>query len=372
MGPLMPTRVCMFGHFSPTYPRNRQVQAALGALGHDVVQIQRDGPVLRRWPRLARAARARRFDVVWVAFLGYSDVPLAWLISRWRKVPLVFDAFILLHDTFVTDRATVRRRSPAALFLRVLEIVACHLADVVVVDTLDHAERVAQRTHLAAERIRVLHVGSDQKSPCPPHTPNSQANGPTSGTTNGPTNGSSFTVAFCGSFMPLHGTDVIVHAARLLDDRADIRFLLVGDGQTKAEAVRLARTLGCRHVSFLEARRGDALRDVLCHADVLLGVFGDSEKTRVVVPNKVVDALALAKPLITADTPAIRRMLDGTRLRTVPPRDARALADAVLDLCSDASTRARLGRAGREAYEELFSPAALQGELAEILRAAAH
>jgi glycosyltransferase involved in cell wall biosynthesis len=359
MGRLMPTRVCMFGHFSPAYPRNRQVRTALGALGHDVVQVQQDGPGFRRWPRLARAARAESFDVVWVAFLGYSDVPLAWLISRWRKVPLVFDAFILLHDTFVTDRATVRRRSGAALFLRALEVVACHLADIVVVDTIDHAARVAHRTRLRPARIHVLHVGSDHEVPCAPR-------GPTPATSS-----SSFTVAFCGSFMPLHGTDVIVRAAALLDDRTDIRFVLVGDGQTKAEAVQLARSLGCRHVLFLDARRGDALRDVLCGADVLLGVFGDSEKTRVVVPNKVVDALALAKPVITAETPAIRRMLDASRLRTVRPLDPRALADAVVDLHADASTRASLSRAGREAYEELFSPPALQAEIAEILRAAA-
>ncbi len=299
--------------------------------------------------------------MVWVAFLGYSDVPLAWLISRWRKVPLVFDAFILLHDTFVTDRGTVRRRSPSALFLRVLEIVACHLADIVVVDTVDHAARVARRTRLAPARIHVLHVGSDHGAAVRARDDEGADE----------------------RFAVHRGVLRIVHAAaRDRRDRArrgrcsttdtDIRFVLVGDGQTKADTVRLADALGCRHVSFLDARRGDALRDVLCGADVLLGVFGDSEKTHGRRPEQGRRrARARAGRLITADTPAIRRMLDASRVRTVPPRDPRALADAVLDLYSGPSTRARLGRAGREAYEELFSPAALQAEIAEILRAAA-
>jgi glycosyltransferase involved in cell wall biosynthesis len=351
---------CMFGHFAPAYPRNRQVRAALEGLGHDVVDVQCEGPVYRRWPRLARAARARKFDVVWVAFLGYSDVPLAWIISRWRRVPLVFDAFILLHDTFVTDRTSVRRWAPAALFLRALEIVACHLADVVVVDTVDHAERFARRTRLDPARIRVLHVGSDHEAPCAHQTVPAGSR----------SDAAPLTVAFCGSFMPLHGTDVIVQAAARLDDRPEIRFVLVGDGQTKAAAVRLAGSLGCRHVSFLGPCRGDELRSVLCAADILLGVFGASEKTMVVVPNKVVDALALGKPTITADTPAIRRMLDSTRLRTVPPRDPQALADAILDLASDGPVRASLGRAGRAAYDNLFSTAALRDEMAEIIRTA--
>ena len=166
-GPDEVATVCMFGHFDPGYVRNRQVNESLTSLGHHVVEVQSDGPVLRRWPLLARDARGRTFDVLWVAFLGYSDVPLAWVLSRWRRVPLVFDAFVLLHDTFVTDRETVRKRSVTSLFLRTLETVACHLADIVVIDTVDHAERLARRTRLDPRRIRVLPVGSQHDAACP-------------------------------------------------------------------------------------------------------------------------------------------------------------------------------------------------------------
>jgi glycosyltransferase involved in cell wall biosynthesis len=348
--------VCMFGHYAPTYVRNQQVHAALTALGHPVLHIQSDGPVRRRWPQLVREARGKKFDVVWVAFLGYSDVPLAWLLSKRRRVPLVFDAFVLLHDTFVTDRGTVRTRSLTSFFMRALEIVACHLADIVVVDTVDHAERVAQRTRLDPARIRVLHVGSEHVDPCPP----APAAPP----------GSPFTVTFCGSFMPLHGVDVIVRAAALLRDEPAIRFVLVGDGQTKPEAVDLANRLGCENVTFLDPCHGPALRDLLCRAAVLLGVFGTSAKAMVVVPNKVVDALALAKPIVTAGTPAIRRALDASQLAMVPPGDPRSLADAILALYSDPDERERLGRAGRAAYEAGFSPAVLRVEMAAILDAA--
>jgi glycosyltransferase involved in cell wall biosynthesis len=343
----------MFGHFAPDYPRNRQVEETLTSLGLDVVLVQRSGPVLRRWPRLARDAHRQRFDALWVAFLGYSDVPLAWALSRWRRVPLVFDAFVLLHDTFVTDRETVRRRSPAAIFLRALEIVACHLADVVVVDTVDHAERVARRTRLDPARIRVLHVGSEQAEPCRDEA-----------------RPEPFRVTFCGSFMPLHGADVIVRAAALLEGDPAIDFVLVGAGQTKSGVVALAHSLGCERVSFVDPCRGDALRTILCDAHVLLGVFGTSAKSTVVIPNKVVDALALGRPVITADTPAIRRLLDPTQIVTIPPGDPQALAAAISALSSDATRRARLAEAGRRAYEDLFSLAARRPEMTEIIDAA--
>ena len=342
--------VCMFGHFAPTYVRNRQVQASLVSLGYRVVQVQREGPVLRRWTLLARDAKSETFDALWVAFLGYSDVPLAWLLSRWRRVPLIFDAFVLLHDTFVTDRQTVRRRSITALFLRLLESSACHLADIVVVDTVDHAERLAHRVRLDPGRIRVLHVGSEHDEACR-SAPSDTA----------------FTVAFCGSFMPLHGVDVIVRAASYLKNEPGIRFVLVGDGQTRQDAEDLSETLGCENVRFLDPCHDQALRDVLCEAHVLLGIFGTSPKASVVIPNKVVDALALGKPVITACTPAIQRVFDASQVCTVTTGDPRALSDAILALYSDPAEAQRLALAGRRAYEDHFSEAARRLEMATIL-----
>jgi glycosyltransferase involved in cell wall biosynthesis len=203
----------------------------------------------------------------------------------------------------------------------------------------------------------VLHVGSDHDEPCPDRPPVRPPVAP-------------FTVAFYGSFMPLHGVDAIVRAAGFLADEPDIRFVLVGDGQTKPGVVELARTLGCENITFLDPLHGVALRDLLCDAQVLLGVFGTSAKAMVVVPNKVVDALALGKPVITGDTPAIRRILDASQITTVPPGDPRALADAIRILHSDPAAAQRLASAGRRGYEDHFSRAARRLEMAAILQAA--
>ena len=81
-------------------------------------------------------------------------------------------------------------------------------------------------------------------------------------------------------------------------------------------------------------------------AAICLGVFGESAKAARVVPNKVWQAMAAGRPVVTADTPAVREVLeDGRTALLVPPGDADALAAALARLAGDAALRERLGAA---------------------------
>ena len=73
-------------------------------------------------------------------------------------------------------------------------------------------------------------------------------------------------------------------------------------------------------------------------ADVCLGIFGATEKAARVIPNKVFQIIASGRPLITADTPAARELLEpGPAIQLVPAADPDALRRAAQKL--------------REAYE---------------------
>jgi glycosyltransferase involved in cell wall biosynthesis len=74
-----------------------------------------------------------------------------------------------------------------------------------------------------------------------------------------------------------------------------------------------------------------------------LGTFGVSDKALRVIPNKVWQALACARPLITGDSEAVREVLTPERNAIlVPHGDGQALADALRRLAGDAALRARL------------------------------
>jgi len=89
-----------------------------------------------------------------------------------------------------------------------------------------------------------------------------------------------------------------------------------------------------------------------------------------VVPNKVWQAAAAGRPLVTRDGPALREVLEpGRHCLVCPPADPRALAAQVRTLLDDPALAARLGRAARAHVLDAFSPARQAARLAAALEA---
>lgn len=90
-----------------------------------------------------------------------------------------------------------------------------------------------------------------------------------------------------------------------------------------------------------------------------------------VVPFKVVHALAEGRPVLTADTPVVRALLQpGRDCMVCAPGDPSALACALTLAHGDAARLADIARCGRAAYEHGFSIASVGARLAlELARA---
>ncbi len=168
-------------------------------------------------------------------------------------------------------------------------------------------------------------------------------------------------VLFYGNVTPLHGIDTILAAARLLQDRGvDVTFRLVVGGSERPAVARSIEALGLRSVQLRGALPYGELAAQIARSQLCLGVFGTSPKAQRVIPNKAFDALAMAKPLITADTPAAREALVHRKHAWLcAPGDATALAEAIQELHGDGDLRARVATAGHELYQRAFSTAAL-------------
>jgi glycosyltransferase involved in cell wall biosynthesis len=351
-------RVCYLGAYDPAYPRNQVLRRGLTRQGATVVDC-RVSPTLKTVARMRSlrqqyAAIAAWGDVILLAEFNQTLAPFAWWMARRHRKRLVVDAFTSLYDSAVHDRATAHPRSPNALRYWFADWLAIRLADLALFDTAQHRDYFVHTFGVSPRRCVVIPVGAPQEwfeTPPVPH-------------------GLSGTLAlFYGTYIPLHGVETILRAAHHLRKRTDIHFELVGRGQTYPAAQELATDLKLERVTFREPVTPTALPGLVARADVCLGVFGTSAKASRVVPNKVYQTLALGKPLITADTPALRdAFMPGEHLLAVPPGDAKALAEAITSLADNLDLRDRLGQAGRTRTRIGFNEAALGQRLLEALQ----
>jgi glycosyltransferase involved in cell wall biosynthesis len=349
--PLRGLRVLHFGHFDPQYSRNRIVAKALRRAGAEIRSVTDPQSFARRTPTLLRRGLREPVDLVLVGFPGHADVPTAKAIAALRRAPLVFDPFVSLQET-----ADDRGRVTSSLGTRRLALedrLSCRLADRVLVDTDTHGRHFVDALGADPRALRRVWVGADDDVMRP--RPLAAHDG--------------FRVFVYASFIPLHGLEHVVRAAALLEARREMVTVdIVGGGATESSVRALASQLGVTSVRFLGRRPYAELPDLMADADVCLGIFGTSPKARRVIPNKVFDALACARPVITGDTPAMRELLrPGEEVWLCEPGDATALADAITTLRDDAARREAIAAQGHERFRATASIDALAVRLAEIV-----
>lgn len=349
-------RVCMLGQHLPGYPRNVLTARLLRNLGCEVIEETSFAPSILREAVLAGrfVRRARSIDVLFITEGGHRFVPALAPLARAARVPIVFDAFTSRYNTYVEDRRTTAAGSLAARQLWWLDKLAVQHADVCLFDTAEHASYFAER-YGAPKHAHVVEVGVDEQLFTPQPLP---------------TERDRFHVLFYGTYIPLQGVHVIIDAAQRLRDERSIELTLVGDGQTHAANAARARELALPNLTLRPAMPADEIPRLIGRADVLLGIFGDTTKAGNVVPNKVVQAAASARPIITRASPAIERYFaDGASALLVPP-DAAALAAAIRRLRAHRTLREALAGQARAVFEHHFSEQALTAKMARVLEVA--
>lgn len=341
--------VCLFGGHHAGYPRSAVILSGLARLGVPVAScvasprakvLRRYTTLLRRWRRLD----CHSFEALYVPEFRHKDMPLAHLLARRAGIPCIFDPLVSRFDTRVHDRGDADARGLQAAHNKNLDRMSFALADLVLADTRAHADLYMNELAPPDTRVRVLEVGYDDAvfQPAPALAPREPE---------------AATVLFYGSFLPLHGVEVVAEAAARLrgDDR--IRFELVGGGQTRPEVERIVRDQRLGNVTLVARVPLAELPGRIARATVCLGIFGTTPKAMRVIPNKVYQCMGMERAVITMDSPALRATFRaGEEVMAVPAGDADALARAIQALVVDAEYRARVAHAGATRVARDFTP----------------
>jgi glycogen(starch) synthase len=176
-------------------------------------------------------------------------------------------------------------------------------------------------------------------------------------------------VLFVGRLERRKGVDTLLAAARaLVDEGLAVTFTLVGPN---ADSVYRS--------SFEQAA---AARPALRSAVSFTGAVSDAELDRLYAESDIVcapsryeshgvvliEAMMFGKPIVTCDAGGIGEVVQAGRNALVsPPDEPVALAASLSRLCADPELRARLGAAGRVAYEQRFDARAVARQMESFL-----
>lgn len=165
-------------------------------------------------------------------------------------------------------------------------------------------------------------------------------------------------IAYVGVMNSQDGVEYVLEAMRVLvveQGRTDVRAVLMGDGPMLGELKRMAEELGVAgHVTFTGWADDDVLIPMLNAADVCVSPDPANEFNDSCTMNKILEYMALAKPVVLFDLTEGRRSAGDAALYA-RDNDSADLAAKIAQLLDDDDLRARMGAIGRARMERELS-----------------
>ena len=384
--------VCYFGRYSKEVMRTKVFIAGLKKQGFSVIECTTKSSLLSWKPQSTLGFYSyhllslfkdfydycllifqfmmggRKADCVIVGYPWSGEGILSGILCKIFKKKQYIDFFMSLEETLIEDRKLVPRKGLMAKKLRFIDKWAYQLSDVITTDTKEHSKYFREKFESKGtnkNRLKkhlICPVGTMDRS--------TLLNGKKSIKVRG--DKTFYTVFFYGTFIPLQGIGFILKAAKIIEKmhgNKKIKFVVVGDGQTKKEMVELADELKLTNVQFLPFIPYTKLRMMIETADLCLGIFGETKKTQKVIPNKAYDVIASGKPLLTGDTPAIQEYFKHRKnCYLCPVANEEELAKAILFLQKNPILSKRIAKAGYALYEEHFNPGKVTNILVDSIK----
>jgi glycosyltransferase involved in cell wall biosynthesis len=287
--------------------------------------------------RILREVRTEgRIDVLHLCTPPDIFFPLAWLY-RLNGTRFVFDHHDLSPELFLEKGGT--RSNPLYWALRLAEWLSFRSASAVISSSKPIADKAKQRGGLTPDRVFLVRTGVREDlwhEAAAPTMPRHQDHA---------------VIGYIGVMSHHDGLDLLVEAARVIRHelgRADVRWMLIGDGPERAEIETRLADLRMRELfRFTGFVSGETeLASLLREADVCVTPDPLTPFNASCLMAKVLDYLAVGRAQVAFPLPETVEVA-GTSALYVNENSASAFARRILELVDNPSLRGRLEEEAR-------------------------
>jgi colanic acid biosynthesis glycosyl transferase WcaI len=263
-----------------------------------------------------------------------------WWVAWWKRVPFIFE----VRDLWPESLAAVGAGGEGTLLHRTLGAIAGFLyerADRIVVVTPAFKEHLIEKWDVAAGKIAIVENGveTDQFRPDPAAEEVRKRLGLEG----------RFLICYIGTMGMAHGLETLIAAAEELQTALpEALFLLIGEGAEKRNVMKLAKARRLTNIQFLDQQPRERIPAFVSAADVCLVLLKRTELFKTVIPTKLLEYMACARPVVVAVDGQSRQIVEEADAGVfVQPEDSRALARTICELEGDAARRNQMGANGR-------------------------
>ena len=177
-----------------------------------------------------------------------------------------------------------------------------------------------------------------------------------------------FVVSYFGTHGMAHHLETILHAAQRLRTSKNVLFLMVGDGAERQALVRMRDTMALDNVMMLEQQPKSRMRELWALSNVSLVLLKKSDLFKTVIPSKIFESLAMAKPIILGVEGESAEIIQTAQAGIcIEPEHAEDLAAGVLELSQQPEWCEKLGKNGRAYVVEHFDRTELARKLSCVI-----
>ncbi len=282
------------------------------------------------------------YDVMLIGYPGVFDTFLGRLLSWKRRAPLILDHYMSLY-LISEERGLTKRSSLSGLLIRFLEGLGLHIPNLILSDTEEYIDYHCRTYKLQRKRFALVPAGADDTV----FYPREDLKPPLD----------KFRLIYHGTFIRNHGTAAMIKALNLMVNQDNVILDMFGDGPEKMAAEKLAQDLKLSNIRFHGWVSSEIVAQEIAKSHLCFGAFGETMQSMITIQNKIWESMAVGRPVISGDGPAVRRILNHREdIYLVDRLNPSSIAAGIDELKSDPSLREEIARAGyRRAAEHSTS-----------------